>query len=66
MNYLVGFGLLVVAVLVGLYGDRAVQGTGGPVLKAFAWPKGRASQTKWAIAAALGFVGLWFIFVGVR
>jgi len=66
MNYLVGFGLLAVAVIVGLYGDRTIQEKGGPVLKGFAWPKGRASQTKWAIAAALGFVGLWFIVVGVR
>lgn len=66
MNYLVGLAFLVVAVIVALYGGRTVQEKGGPVLRAFSWPKGRASQLKWAIAAALGYVGLWFIFVGVK
>jgi hypothetical protein len=66
MNYLVGLIFLAVAVIVGLYGDRTVQEKGGHVLRVFSWPKGRASQMKWAIAAALGFVGLWFILVGVK
>jgi hypothetical protein len=66
MNYVVGLIFLLVAVIVALFGDRTVQESGGPVLKAFSWPKGRAAQLKWAISAALGSVGAWFIFVGVK
>jgi hypothetical protein len=66
MNYVVGLVFLLVAVLVALFGDRTVQEKGGPVLKAVSWPRGRAAQLKWAFSAALGFVGGWFIFVGVK
>lgn len=66
MNYVLGFAFLLAAVIAGLFGDRPVQKKGGLVLKLFAWPEGRASQTKWAIAAALAAVGFWFILVGVK
>jgi len=66
MNYVVALGFLVAAAIVALYGDRTVQKSGGRVLKAVSWPNGRASQIKWAVAAALVFVGLWFIFVGAK
>jgi len=66
MNYLVGLVFILVAVLVALFGDRTVQEKGGPVLKAASWRKGRAAQLKWAFSAGLGFVGAWFIFVGVK
>ena len=65
MNFVVGLLFILVAVIVALFGDRTVQERGGVVSKAFSWPKGRAAQLKWAIAAALGLVGAWFVFVGV-
>ena len=66
MNYLVGLAFIAVAIIVMLFGERTVQAKGGVVLKVFSWPRSRASQTKWAIAAAFAGVGLWFIFVGVK
>ena len=67
MNYIVGMIFVAVAVIVALFGDRTVVSEGGGhVSKVFAWPKSRASQIKWAIAAALAGVGLWFIIVGIK
>jgi hypothetical protein len=58
MNYFVGFGFLVAAGVVVLFGDRSVQEKGGVALKVFSWPKGRASLLKWPIAVALAGVGV--------
>ena len=66
MNYLAGLAFLVAAAVVGLFGDRTVQEKGGAVLKLLSWPKSRVARTKWAIAAVLAGVGLWFIFVGSK
>ena len=61
MSYILGLMLLVAAIVIAIFGDRAIQGRGGTFLRMFSWPKGRASFVKWPVAGALALTGLWVL-----
>ncbi len=57
----IGFGLVIAGVLVGLFGDKKIDGSKRRVMKLVEWPKGRAKKLKVVIGIALIYAGFMFI-----